>query len=259
MVPGKPKLLYTAEIRRNRYFRRFMWLLLAVVAAGAAFMALDEAAAREAADGDVLQIGKIVALGVVILLAVRALLNLLHFFTTRNESVRIYDRGLVWQRGKKQYKYSWAQLKAFRDGARTRKLLGRSIFHTGAHTFEMRDCQTFKLTWKHGNIDDVSKAIDPYIADTIGTMMGKALRNSKSVQVNPKLSMNKNGIVAGDTRIPWSRVDVRVQNGKLTILEMTPEKKFQTVRRYDTRKVDNLAGFLDVADGIIRSHQRDRF
>lgn len=255
----KPKVIFHAEVSRRRYFRRFMWMLLLLVAAFGAWAALDEAAGRGVADSDLLTVGKGMALIVMTIAIVRALLNLYYWQTTHNEEIVVFDRGFVWKRGKKQSKYSWAQLKAFRHGARTLRLFGRPILQRGAHTLAMRDGKTYKFTARHGDTQAFADAVTPIIEDHTGTRMGQALRSKKSVRLHPQLVISAAGVQAGGTKIRWSQVDVQMKNNQLGIYVVQNNGKFKLIRRYPAHEVDNLAGFLDLAHSLIQNHQPKRF
>ncbi len=259
MAYEKPKLLFRAKVERKRYFRRFMWLVLGAVGAGGAVAALSIAAERDLIDEDVLSIGQIVGAAVVVLLIIRALLNLWRWLTTRNERLQIFDRGFVWERGGKQHKYSWAQLRTFREGLREIHLLGRPVFQRGAHSLTMRDGKTFRIKGIHGDTRRFVKAVRPYIADVTGTRMAQALRNGKSVRVHPQLVVSSGGLIAGKHKITWDKADVRVRRGRLSVCRLNKEGKFKTVQSYGTHTIDNLGGFLELATSTIKNHQPERF
>ena len=128
MAVQKPKLLFAAKVDRRRYFRRFMWMILGGVAALGATLALDMAIVRTNVNRDVASVGEIVGIIVVVLLALRALLNLRRWLFTRSEAFKIFDQGFVWKRKGKQYKYSWIQVLAYREGVHSVYLFGRPLF-----------------------------------------------------------------------------------------------------------------------------------
>lgn len=258
-VLDKPKILFKAEINRRRYFRRFMWNLLAAVAAFGAWGALVEANQREIVDAALLRVGQIVALVVVALLLLRMVLNLLRWLRIRSERVIIFDRGFVWERGKKQAKYNWTHLKAFRQGARVLTLAGRPILARGAHTLTMRDGKVYKFTARHGDPRRFTRLVSPIIADVTGTRMGQALRGSKSVRLHRQLVITPKGVQAGKHNIPWTEVDVRVKNGRLSIYRQADNGKFRVVKRFPASQVDNLDGLLDLAHSLMQTHQPARF
>lgn len=259
MVPGKLRLLFQATIERKRYFRRFAWWLLGAVAAGGAAVALNVAAGRGVADPQLLRIGQWVAVIVVVLAVLRALLNLLAGVRRRNETLRFFDRGFTWQRGKQEHKYSWGQLVAFREGVRDLSIAGRPLLQRGAHEFRMHDGKVFRVSGVHGDMRQFARAVRPYIADVTGTRMGQALRNRKAVRLYEDLVVSAAGLSAGQHKIPWSELDVSVKHGRLILSRKNPAGKFRPVKTYPVYRVDNLGGFMDVATSTIKNHQPERF
>jgi hypothetical protein len=259
MVVEKPRLHYKAESRRRPYFRRFMWMLLGTVAAAACWLALAEAQARGESLPELLEIGVVVAIIVMGLLFIRALVNLIRWFSTRAEKVYVFDQGFIWERNDEQYKYSWMQLRSFREGANTLRLFGRPLLTTGAHKLLMRDGEEFAFTGRLGDVDRFAHAIRNQIAETTGTVMGRALRNNKTVRLHPNLIVKPKGLVVDKHRIPWSRVNVETRGRKLDIQRLNDDGKFKTVKTFNIRDIDNLGGFLELADSTIRNHQPERF
>src|SRR5690349_21392162 len=107
-IPQKPKLLYQAVIERRKFIRRFVWSLLATVAAIGAGLALNEAADRGLVDANVVQVGSIASLVVVLLFGLRALVNLSLSLRQRTETLRIFDKGIVLQTRKGDQKIGWS-------------------------------------------------------------------------------------------------------------------------------------------------------
>lgn len=265
MYAEKPRLIFKADVERRRYFRRFMWMLLALVTTIGAVITLEYLRGIPELDDasafvfTALDVGQWVGLALGLLLLFHMLRHFIRWLTTRTESLRFFDRGFVWKQTKAQHKYGWMQLRSFRRGGRTLKLFGRPVLQTGAHTLTMRDGKVFKVRPRHGNLDRFAVAVAPYVAEATGTAMGRALRKDKSVRIHPQVVVKSNGVVIGKQRIPWSRLDVQMRNGKLALRRVDDQGKFKTVKTLDIRKIDNLDGFLDVADSTIRNHQPERF
>jgi hypothetical protein len=260
MVLDKPRLVFQAEVKRGPYFRRFAWLLLGTVTAFGAWVALQEAARRELADPLLLDVGLLVAALVLALLAIRMVINLVRGLTTRYEHLRFFDRGFTWQRGQERHKYGWNQLRSFRQGARRRSIFGATLFETGAQVLTMRDGSVFKVTRRHGDTQRFARAVRPYIADVTGISMGRALRQKKTVRLHRQLALSSAGVIAGKHKIPWSRLDIQVRGSRLIVRRRDEDSgKFKTVKRFGTHQIENLPGFLDVADSTIRNYQPERF
>lgn len=259
MVLDRPKLLLQSSLNRRRYFRRALWLLLALVAAFAAWIALDEAINRNVFDADILRIGQWVAVIISVIFFLRILINIYRWLRTKNETVTIFDRGFRWERRKKQAKYSWSHLKEYRDTTGGIKFLRWHLTRRGGLLFTMRDGESYLLTAQHGDLDALKAEIEPIIADITGTIIGRALRNKKQVQLHPKLAITGGGIIAGKDKLRWSAVDVQVKNGRVSIFRVNPDGRMKVVQKFKQRDVINLPGFLDVAESTIRNHQPERF
>lgn len=264
MVLEKPKLLFETQVSRRKYVRRVFWNLLAAVAAFGAWVALDSARTRIAdrVDPLLLQAGGIVALGVAALFIVRLVFNLFRAVRRRNETARFFDRGFMWQIGKgaeNEHKYAWSQVKNFREGVRTLRLGRLVLAQMGAHVFTMRDGRVYKFTPVHGDMRAFVRTVRPYIADALGERMGRALREGKTVKIHPQLTIAPKGIQAGNQKIRWSELDVEVKRGKLRVRKLAEKGKFKVVKTYPVRQVDNLGGFIEVANVTIRNHQPERF
>lgn len=242
-----------ASTNRRRFMRRAIWLLLAIVAVSAAWIALDEAVNRDVFDRDVLRIGQWVAVILIVLLLLRIIFNVYRWLITKNETIQLLDRGFRWQKGKHLHKYSWAHIKTYRDTTR------KGLFARGGLIFTMRDNETFKLTRQHGDLNALKTALEPIIADITGTVIGRALRNKKRVKLHPSLIISAGGVIAGDAKIRWSQVDIVVKKNKLRVSKLGKSSKFKVVRTYPVGKIDNLPGFLDIAESVIRNHQPKRF
>jgi hypothetical protein len=259
MAYNKPRVIYSFSVKRRPYWRRALWMLLATVAAAAAWVALDYAAGNEDVDPDLLRAGQIVAVFAIIMLSYQFLRNLLRAIRLRSESARFFDKGFTWTRGKETNKYSWSQLKAFRAGANAIRLGRFTLLQYGSHRLTMNDGETYRFGPLQGDMRRFGAALRPYVADATGTRIGRALRAGKSVKLHPKLVITGAGLVVGKNRIRWANVDVRIKRNKLVVSQQNSKGSFKPVKRYDTRSVDNLAGFLDVAHSTIRNHQPQRF
>lgn len=256
-----PKLVYALKLERKSSRRRFMWMLLAFVASVSAWVALGEVVAQgEDVDTRIIDAGQTIAVIVAVILGMRTLMHLIRAIRTKTQSAQFFDRGFRWQYGKKEpNKYSWSQLKTFRQGGRVIAIFNRPILQFGAHTLTMRDDKQYKFTARHGDMRRFAKAIRPFIADVTGTRMAQALRNKKKVRIHPDLIVQAGGIVAGKHKIRWSDVDLKTSKTKLTVSKKGKNGKFKAVKTYRIRDLDNLAGFLDIAHSTMRNHQPERF
>jgi hypothetical protein len=260
MALDKPKLLYGASVKRGRYFIRFMRALLLVVAIVGAYLALDEAARREVIDSLPLDVGRLVAVAAGGLIAVRGLYNLIMTVVRRSESVRFYDQGFVWNRGRHEYKYAWHQLDRYREGAGGIYLLGRwPLLQWGAHRFTMRDGKAFKYNHRFGDTRGCADAIRRYTAYITGARMARTLRNEEPIKLNRTLTIYPTGIETRKKDIHWSDADVRMEHRRLVIRQRGKTGRFRVVSRYRPQSVDNVGGLLELSAATIRNYQPERF
>ncbi|MCU0496371.1 MAG: hypothetical protein MUF87_03350 [Anaerolineae bacterium] len=259
MVLDKPKLIYTITVERQRYLKRFFWNLLALVAAFGAWVALNQAGGRGIADPLLIQVGEILALGVVALFFVRGIFNLWRWLTRRKESIQFFDRGFIWQQRGIDHKYKWTQVKSFREGVRPLRIGPWVIATLGAQTLTMGDNRAFRITAVHGDVRLITSYVRPYIADVIGERIARALRENKAVQLHPSLIMHSAGLQIGRNKIRWEQVDVEIRGDRLLIKKLNDRQKFKVFKTFNIRQIDNLGGFLEVANITIQNHQPHRF
>jgi len=261
MAGEKPNLLYGASVKRGRYFIRFMRALLLLVAVVGAYLALDEAARREGlVDWLALDIGRLVAVVLGGLIAVRGLYNLIMTFVRRGESVRFFDQGFVWNRGKQEYKYAWHQLDKYREGAGGIYLLGRwPLLQWGANRFTMRDGKVFNYNHRFGDTRGCTEVIRRYTSYVTGARMARTLRGEQPVKLNRTLTIFPTGIETRKKDIHWSEADVRMEHRRLVIRQRGKTGRFRVVSRYRPETVDNVGGLLELSAATIRNHQPERF
>jgi hypothetical protein len=258
-MEDKPRLIYGASVQRKRFFTRFLRALFLLLVVAGAYWALGEAARRGLANPLLLDIGQLVAIVLGGLLAVRGLFNLIMGLFRRSESVRFYDKGLLWTRGSEKYKYAWHQLVAYREGAHGAYLARWPLVQSGSNTLVMADGQRFTYDHRFGDTRVGSEAVRRYAAYVTGVHMGRTLRSEQSVKLHPRLTVYPTGIESGKHDIHWSELDVALEGDRLVIRRMEPNGRFKTVSRYSQRDVDNVGGFLELAESTIRNHQPERF
>lgn len=253
----KPRLIYAAQVRRRRFFRRFLRVLLLVVLVVGAYWALGVASARGLADLRLLDAGQLVAVVLIFLLSVRGLYNLIRALTTRSESVQFYDQGLVWTRGSDSHKYAWHDLRAFRDSTGGVYLRRWPLFQMGALTLRMHDGSIYTFNGRFGDTRPCAKAVRRYAAYVTGIQMGRKLRSGKKTELGRSLSIEPSGVDTGKVVVPWDALDIRREGTRL-IIRQKADGKWRTVRRYNTRRLDNVGGFLELAAETIQIHQPGR-
>jgi hypothetical protein len=257
MAAAPSRVLYSMEIRRSRYFRRFLLLLVVALAVAGAYVSLNLASARGLADPLLLDVGKAVAILLLAILAVRGLYNLIQTFIRRSESLNVYNKGFIWNRGGKVYKYRWTDLVCFREGARAIYLFGRPVFQWGAHVLQMEDERLFKFRSYHGSTRTFARVVRPYAAYVTSVKISRLLRQDRPVRLHPRLTLYPGGVEAGKTQIRWSELDLLVRAGRL-LVRRRHGKGIKTIRRYSIASVDNVGGFIDLVKSADRLHRRRR-
>ncbi|MFW5748350.1 MAG: hypothetical protein ACOCYT_01920 [Chloroflexota bacterium] len=272
MAAEKPRLLYAVKLRRGPYRRRFFLLVIALIAAAGAYFALDTAARGEVANGTIdlsaldpllLDVGRVIAGLIVGVLILRLGIVVYRLLTLRDETIRVFDKGIAYERGGRRKplrrKFSWKQLKSYRAGARTMALFGRAVLHRGANELTMTDGTRIRVDGRHGDPRRFHKVMRPIVADVSGRRISAAIRSGKQTRLHRALSVGPEGIGTGRQHIPWEEADVRLKDGTLLIRRLNDKGRFKTMRRYDARRVENLSGFLDVAESVIQNYQPERF
>lgn len=259
MAIRKPRLLFHATINRRLYLRRFVWSLLASVAALAAFFILDSPAGRNVADAQLGDIGRVVSLIAALLFGLRALVNLWYGLRRPTESLRFYDRGFIWWRGQAEHKYKWSHLNNYRERGGGVYLGKRPLVQWGDCRFTMLDKRVFTVTGRYGNLREFKRIIRRYPAHVTGIRMGQALRQEEPVRLHPRLTIWPGGIEVGKHEVPWSEVEVSLKRGRLVIFQKNAKGQFKPLKSYRASRVDNVGGFLEVARATIPTHQRGRF
>lgn len=257
MTDNKQQLLYKHEIKRVRYGRAFVRQVLGGAAAAGAYWALQEASNRQLADARLLDVGKLVAILLTGLLAIRAGMFLFYFLTRRNESLKFYTRGFVWSRGDHTFKYPYQELVRYREAWHGVYLRERPLLQWGENTLEMRDGKVFKVKPRHGNMKKFARLFRPYAAYVTGIRMGQALRKGDTVKLHRKLTVYSGGVDIGKEEIHWADMAVLRRGGRI-ILQAYDEKRrrYRTVKKLPVSKMVNAGGFYDLAQGTIRNHKQ---
>lgn len=250
----KPKLLFEITVDRRPYWRRFRMALILIVFSVAALAALTVAGQRELIDGNTRDIGWLAAVGIIILSIIRGIAGFVRWRNRRNETIRFFNRGFTWESNGKKHQYSWEKLQTIREGGRGIYLGKRPVAQWGALILTMSNKQVFKLIPRHGDLRQFAKVIRPYAAEVTGIRMGRRLREEKPVRVHPQLIVWPGGLQVGKEELPWQVLNVSVQGNRL-IIRAKDKGKVRKVRTFDTRKIDNLGGFVELATTTIRTHR----
>jgi hypothetical protein len=252
----KPRLLYQITIERSRYRKRALLLLLLVLISAGAWFALGLPQAA-AADSRAVNIGRLTAAAIILLASIRLVINLVRWRSHRSETLRLFDRGFTWIRGGTEYQSSWSKVHTFREGGRGIYLGQRPLLQWGAHTLLMQDKQTFKLLPRHGNLRQLTRLLRPLIAEPTGIRMSRRLRRELPIRIHPKIVVWPGGLEIGKDEYPWETLRVGMTKQRLMI-EARQNGKTRRVGRFGSHSIDNLGGFLEVAQTTIRTHRPAR-
>ena len=251
----QPKLLLEIKVERKVYARRLRFSIYVLVAAALAWVALDQGRARELVAGVTLDVGRLVAGVLILLMSVRVIFNFFRWRSRPNESIRFFNKGFIWTRRGTDHRYSWGKVQTFREGGHTRYLFRRPFLQWGQHKLTMSDNQVFRLASWHGDLQKIARAIRPVIAEVTGTRIGQRLREEKPVKVHKRLTIWPGGLQIGKEELPWQVLNVSVKNQKL-VIKAKDRGKVRTVGRFSIHSIDNLGGFMDIATSTIRNHRR---
>ncbi|TVR24500.1 MAG: hypothetical protein EA396_00810 [Anaerolineaceae bacterium] len=267
-----PRLIYQAQTERTPHRRRAIFLTFAILAVSGAFYLLqqirsgdadfleaDQADALADVNPLLLDGGVVVAVIVLAALFIRFILNIRAALTLKNERVRVFDQGFTWERDGILARYSWTKVKRYREGARVIAVFGRPLIKTGAHRLTMSDGREFRFSGRLGDPRQFDHAIAPIIADITGSRMGAALFDGRSMKLG-KIAITPAGVIAGKHKLSWRSVDITRRGDKVHFQRASKDGgAFQPVTTVSVRKIDNVAGFLDVAESVIQNHQPHRF
>lgn len=261
--PAPDRAIFSFEWRRRRALRR-AWLNVFV--AGllfGLFVALGYWPALQVPDAAPwLRLAQTVAVVVAAMFTVRAVFNLGRAMLRRTQVAHFSREGFAWQVDETVHRYRWEKLARYRTGARTWRIFGIPVRRFGSHRLTMNDKRTFTL---HHGITSPKKfdtAVGPVISEALGVKMADTLRSGQAVRLHPGLMVSKAGVIVFKGRkkigIKWAQADVKVAGGQLVIGTAGKNGRFKTVRRYPAHRVDNLGGFLDLAEVMLTAHQPNR-
>jgi len=195
--------------------------------------------------------------------AIRAVFNLGRAMFRRTQVAQFSREGFAWQVDNDIQRYAWEQLRAYRKGARTWRILRFPVRRFGKNSLTMNDGRVFVLHHGITSPEKFGHAVEPVIDAVMGEKIASTLRAGGNIRLHKNLIASKNGLVVLRGRkkigIKWSTADVRVQRGNLGIYTLGKKGKFQLVSRFSTHAVDNLGGFLELAEATLRNHQPERF
>ncbi|MCA0458088.1 MAG: hypothetical protein LCI00_29245 [Chloroflexi bacterium] len=242
----KTKLFVESKINRAPYFRRAWLSLLGCIVAILAIWGLYEASNLEKLPSGLwLPLTIVVALGGLLFL-IRALVNLVRWFRTKDETLKLFNKGIVRTRNGQNETFGWGSIKTYREGSKELRLT-------------MKNGDVLTIDRRYGEFERWASYIRRYAAQITGVHIARAIREERPVHLHPKLVVWPGGVEVDKKEIPWADVEARLNKGKLTIYQKSKAGGFQKVRQYKMNTVDNIGGFLEVAHSTMKNHQRERF
>lgn len=257
------RVLYAFEWQRRRVLRRaWMTLIFASLLFGL-FIALGFWRNIDPDQLLLLSLSRRVAVLVAAMFALRAVFNLGRAMFRHTQIAQFSREGFAWQVDNDIHRYPWEQLRAYRKGARIWRVFRLPVRRFGQHRLTMNDGRAFVLHHGMTSPELFERAMDPIIDALMGEKIANTLRAGGNVRLHKHLFLTKNGVVVlkGGKKIgiKWSSADIRQMGGQLGIYAAGKNGKFKLVRRFPVHTVDNLGGFLELADATLSSHQPERF
>jgi hypothetical protein len=229
-MSAEVRLLYTTTVRRGKYVRLFLRTLLGSLAAIAAYLVLEEVAARGLIDpvsnAALIDLGRTVAIVVAAWLGARAVYHLVLALVRRTETISVYHQGIAWGTKSRSEKRGWSQVATFRESARALRVFGLTLAQWGAHVLRFDDETVLRFRPYHGDPRQFARVVRPYAARITSSKMGQQLREERPVRLHPRLERQARG------KMPW-----------------------RVIRRYPLAQVDNVAGLLELWKGVQQVRQ----
>jgi hypothetical protein len=252
------RLLYTAGVRRSRYFRLLLRAMLGVLASLVLGVILVLAADRGLLPPWIAGVGQLLAFAFGVWFVFRAVVHLVHFITRRSVTVRLYDKGFVWYEHGHVDKHRWAEIVRFRMGARALGLFGYPLLDWGAQVLTVEDGSEYRFTPAMGDVEVFAQYVRPYSARVTSLRMGKALRADQPVKLSERVTVYPGGVAVGKAEVPWAELRVTVDPGwkKITLRRVQPGSKPRVLARIGVGAIDNPGGFVEIARPQIESHSQ---
>lgn len=257
------RVIFAFEWQRRRALRRAWMTVIIAGLLAALFIALGLWRDLDTEQQPLLRLGRMVAVFVGAMFAIRAVFNLGRALFRRTQIAQFSREGFAWQVDNDIQRYRWTQLKAYRKGARTWRFLNIPLRRFGQHRLTMNDGRVFVLHHAIASPEAFEQALDPIIDEVMGQKIASTLRSDQPVRLHKRLIVSKNGLVVLKGRkkigLKWSVVDVQVRGGQLIVCTATKGGKFKVVQRYPTHAIDNLGGFMELVEATLINHQPERF
>lgn len=263
----KPKLVYAFKVERAPFRRRLRFGVLLLLAGVGMFYVLALPLVTEGiaqltwmpplVRDMVLNGGRLIAALLLLVGALRAVINLVRVIRRPQENARFFDKGFVWERAKSApTKYSWSAVKTVIEAPRALVIGKKPLIQWGQVQLKMQDGTLFTLTPAHTDLRAFLKRVRPFYAAEIGARMGMRLRNNKPFKIHPQLEVTETGLILkSEYQITWENLKLRTQKGQL-VIAYREGNAIKEAMRIPTHKIENLAGFMELATTTIDNFQR---
>jgi hypothetical protein len=254
-----PVLIYQAQTLRAPYARQMGFAFVFGMIALICFFPIRHLAYQNDENRDVLVLSMMFMLFLALFFGIRFIWSFIKWRRTPNERVRVYDQGIIWEKNGDLKRYSWDKIKRYRRGARVATLFDKPLWVRGEQRLWLVNGDELRFSARLDDPRQFDRVIAPIVADVTGERMGMALREKRAVKLADDLMMASGGIVAGKHKISWKTVDIQLKKNKLIIYKLGEGGKFKPLATIPAHSIDNLAGFMDVAESIIQNYQPHRF
>jgi hypothetical protein len=253
--PASARLLYATGSRRRLYVRYVLRALLGVLAAVALALAVTAVAERQQMAPLYSNLILLIAIIFGAWFAIRLTVQLVHVFTRRTISVRLYDKGFVWSEKGRVSKHRWNEVVRFREGARAFRLFGRPVLEWGAHILTTEDGSEYRFSPAMGDATAFAQYVRPYAAHITSLRLSKALNREQPVKLSGQLVIYPGGVAWKRAEVPWRELRVTVDPAwkQITLRRVQPGLKAKVLARLPTHSLDNAGGFVEVARPQIES------
>jgi hypothetical protein len=261
----QPEVVLKAQVTRKPYRRGLRYgLLLVLCGIGVWYLLMlpnisggDTPWVPETVETVSLGVGRIVAGLLVLIGAARLVVNIALVILRKPQQIIFYDQGFTWKRRKDTHKYRWEAVKSVREDPNAWFIGNRRLLQWGRVTLKMRDGEVFHFTGAHGDLLAFLQNVRPFYADAVGARMAQILRQNKPFAIHKSVQVQPGGLVIdGNTKVGWQHLQLDMTGKHLLFRQVQNDGNLKTVKRLPLKQVNNLAGFLELAESTMANFQR---
>ena len=134
-------------------------------------------------------------------------------FRNRNVRVRLYENGMVVEKGGKVHSAAWDDIALVRESVEEIYFKGKYVYDRYSYTIEKRDGESFLLSNMVSDIDQVGKTVK---AKTLASLYPEAVEKIRTggQVLFDSLAVDKNGLGG----IPWAELSgVKIERGVIEV------------------------------------------